>query len=311
MKVILTKDMENIGKAGTLVEVKRGYGRNYLIPNAIAVLATAKNVRQLDHEKAGIMARSAKVKASMTALANKLNAVEVKLSRKVGEQDKLFGSVTSKDVHEGLTALGYQIERRDLVGDVRVGIGQGGARFAALAVAAEAAFALPVAVAAAEALVRRALGDLGVAGQLHVGLDGPGVGVDVAIDLHRLVLHHVVGHAQVALKLGDDLRVAQVEEVDVDGAEALLHLVGRLLLAPVRHLQDLAAVALDDAAQALGELVDQVVGQVGPHQVDGLVLAQAGAGGVWRGLLRRGSRGRRGLRRLWSALGHVASPLGL
>ena len=114
MKVILTKDMDNLGKAGSLVEVKRGYGRNYLIPNEMAMLATAKNVRQLDHDKAGILARAAKVKASMTALANKLNAVEVKLSRKVGEQDKLFGSVTSKDVHEGLTALGYQIERRQI-----------------------------------------------------------------------------------------------------------------------------------------------------------------------------------------------------
>ncbi len=114
MKVILTKDMDNLGKAGSLVEVKRGYGRNYLIPNEMAMLATAKNVRQLDHDKAGILARAAKVKASMTAMANKLNNVEVKLKRKVGEQDKLFGSVTSKDVHEGLTALGYEVERRQI-----------------------------------------------------------------------------------------------------------------------------------------------------------------------------------------------------
>jgi large subunit ribosomal protein L9 len=114
MKVILTKDMDNLGKAGAMVEVKRGYGRNYLIPNALAVLATAKNVRQLEHEKAGILARAAKVKASMTAMANKLNAVEVKLARKVGEQDKLFGSVTSKDVHEALTAQGYEVDRKQI-----------------------------------------------------------------------------------------------------------------------------------------------------------------------------------------------------
>src|SRR5947209_18832144 len=100
MKVILTKDLDNLGKAGSLVEVRRGYGRNYLIPNGSAVLATAKNVRQLDREKAGILARAAKLKASLTAQANKLNGVEVKLTRKVGEQDKLFGSVTSKDVQE-------------------------------------------------------------------------------------------------------------------------------------------------------------------------------------------------------------------
>jgi large subunit ribosomal protein L9 len=114
MKVILTKDLDNLGKAGSMVEVKRGYGRNYLIPNEMAVLATAKNVRQLDHEKAGILARASKVKAHMTAMANKLNAVEVKLARKVGEQDKLFGSVTSKDVYEAVAALGFEIERKQI-----------------------------------------------------------------------------------------------------------------------------------------------------------------------------------------------------
>jgi large subunit ribosomal protein L9 len=114
MKVILTKDMDNLGKAGTLVEVKPGYGRNYLIPRAMAMLATEKNVRQLEHDKAGILARAAKLKSSMTAQANKLNNVEVKLARKVGEQDKLFGSVTSKDVQEALRAAGYEIDRRQI-----------------------------------------------------------------------------------------------------------------------------------------------------------------------------------------------------
>src|SRR2546425_5895707 len=114
MKVILTKDMDNLGKAGALVEVKPGYGRNYLVPRAMAVPATAKNVRQLEHEKAGILSRAAKLKSSMTAQANKLNAVEVKLARKVGEQDKLFGSVTSKDVQEALAAQGYELDRRQI-----------------------------------------------------------------------------------------------------------------------------------------------------------------------------------------------------
>ena len=114
MKVILTKDLDNLGRAGALVEVKPGYGRNYLIPNQMAVLATEKNLRQLEHEKAGILARAAKVKASLTAQANKLNGIEVKLARKVGEQDKLFGSVTSKDVQEALAANGYQIDRKQI-----------------------------------------------------------------------------------------------------------------------------------------------------------------------------------------------------
>jgi len=114
MKVILTKDLENLGKAGALLEVKPGYGRNYLLPRNLAVLATAKNVRQLDHEKAGILARAAKVKSSMSALAGRLNATELKLARKVGEQDKLFGSVTSKDVQEALAAQGFEVDRRQI-----------------------------------------------------------------------------------------------------------------------------------------------------------------------------------------------------
>jgi len=114
MKIILTKDLENLGKAGALVEVKPGYGRNYLLPRNLAVLATAKNVRQLEHQKAGILSRAAKEKQNMTAMAQKLSAIEVKFTRKVGEQNKLFGSVTSKDVHEQLAAQGYQIERRQV-----------------------------------------------------------------------------------------------------------------------------------------------------------------------------------------------------
>ena len=114
MKVILTKDLDNLGRAGALVEVKTGYGRNYLLPRNLAVLATAKNIRQLDHQKAGILSRASKEKQNMTAMAQKLSAIEVRFSRKVGEQNKLFGSVTSKDVHEQLAAQGYQIERRQV-----------------------------------------------------------------------------------------------------------------------------------------------------------------------------------------------------
>ena len=114
MKIILTKDLENLGKAGALVEVKPGYGRNYLLPRQLAVLATAKNVRQLEHQKSGILARASKEKANMDGMAKKLNAIELKFSRKVGEQNKLFGSVTSKDVHEQLTAQGYQVERKQI-----------------------------------------------------------------------------------------------------------------------------------------------------------------------------------------------------
>ena len=114
MKVILTKDMENLGKAGALVDVKPGYGRNYLLPNGIAVAATAKNIRQLEHEKSGILARASKHRSNMDAQAKRLAAVELKFARKVGEQDKLFGSVTSKDIHEQLTSQGYEVDRKQI-----------------------------------------------------------------------------------------------------------------------------------------------------------------------------------------------------
>jgi large subunit ribosomal protein L9 len=114
MKVILTKDLENLGKAGALVEVKPGYGRNYLLPRQLAVPATEKNIRQLEHEKAGILSRASKERTNMTAMAQKLSAIEVKFTRKVGDQNKLFGSVTSKDVHEQLVAQGYPIERKQV-----------------------------------------------------------------------------------------------------------------------------------------------------------------------------------------------------
>lgn len=114
MKVILTKDLENLGKAGALVEVKPGYGRNYLLPRQLAVPATEKNIRQLEHQKAGILARAAKERTSMTAMAQKLSAIEVKFTRKTGAENKLFGSVTSKDIHEQLLAQGYEVERKQV-----------------------------------------------------------------------------------------------------------------------------------------------------------------------------------------------------
>jgi large subunit ribosomal protein L9 len=114
MKVILTKNLDNLGKAGSLVEVKPGYGRNYLLPRQLAVLATEKNMRQLEHQKSGILARASKEKTNMDAMAKKLSAIEVKFTLKVGDQNKLFGSVTSKDVHEQLAAQGYQVERKQI-----------------------------------------------------------------------------------------------------------------------------------------------------------------------------------------------------
>jgi large subunit ribosomal protein L9 len=114
MKLILREDVDNLGKGGELVEVKPGYGRNYLLPRGLAVLANPKNVRDLDHQKAVAAAKAAKLKASAEAVAKRLSETPVSLKRKVGEQDKLYGSVTAIDLAEALAARGLQLDRRNI-----------------------------------------------------------------------------------------------------------------------------------------------------------------------------------------------------
>ncbi len=114
MKVILREDVENLGKGGEVVEVKPGYGRNYLLPRGLAVTANPKNVREVEHQKQIASAKAAKQKASAEAVAKRLADTPVVLRRKVGEQDKLYGSVTALDVAEALAARGLQIDRRSI-----------------------------------------------------------------------------------------------------------------------------------------------------------------------------------------------------
>ena len=112
MKLILREDVYNLGKSGELVTVKDGYARNYLLPRNLGMLANAANVRQLEHEKQVIELRQQKMKGGAVEQAKKLEAVAVKIARKVGEQDKLFGSVTALDVAEALAAAGHKLDRR-------------------------------------------------------------------------------------------------------------------------------------------------------------------------------------------------------
>jgi large subunit ribosomal protein L9 len=121
MKLILREEVESLGKGGEVVEVKPGYGRNFLLPRGLAVLANPKNVRELDHQKSVASAKAAKLKASAQAVARRLAETPVTLKRKVGEQDKLYGSVTALDVAEALAARGLQLDRRsiDLVDPIK------------------------------------------------------------------------------------------------------------------------------------------------------------------------------------------------
>ena len=117
MQVILREDVPNLGKGGDLVSVRPGYGRNFLIPQGKAVLATRKNVNQLEHEKRLIAARNAKLLKDAQSIAERLAAVEITVQRQAGEGDKLFGSVTTRDIESALADKGVAIDRKKIVLD--------------------------------------------------------------------------------------------------------------------------------------------------------------------------------------------------
>ena len=112
MQIILTQDVENLGKAGELVSVRPGYGRNYLVPRGLAVSATVRNKNRLDHDKAVIARKVAKERATATELGTRIGAMTLQFERMVGEDEKLFGSVTNRDITEQLKKAGIDIDHR-------------------------------------------------------------------------------------------------------------------------------------------------------------------------------------------------------
>jgi large subunit ribosomal protein L9 len=114
MQVILKDDVHNLGKAGELVKVKPGYGRNYLIPQGKAVMATASNVKEIEHHKKLIAAKNAQLAKDAQSMADKLAAIEVQIERQAGEEDKLFGSVTSRDIADALKDKGVTVDHRKI-----------------------------------------------------------------------------------------------------------------------------------------------------------------------------------------------------
>lgn len=112
MKVILMRDVEHVGDVGDIVDIADGYGRNYLIPRGFAVMATAKNQRQLEHEQRLREHRILRVRQDAQALAAQLQTIPCTFARKAGDEGKLFGSVTSMDIADALKAAGVTIDRR-------------------------------------------------------------------------------------------------------------------------------------------------------------------------------------------------------
>lgn len=114
MQIILREDVPSLGKAGDLVKVANGYARNYLIPRKMAVEATPRNLKALEHEKLLIEHKKRRELKDSESLKEKIESISCTIGVKVGEDDKLFGSVTSMDIEEGLKREGVEIDRRKI-----------------------------------------------------------------------------------------------------------------------------------------------------------------------------------------------------
>ncbi|MDA8124145.1 MAG: 50S ribosomal protein L9 [Deltaproteobacteria bacterium] len=117
MKVILRQNVETLGKAGETVKVADGYARNFLIPKGLAAEASVRNLKTFEHEKKRILLQAEKIQKEAEETAAKLSTVECKIARRVGEQEKLFGSVGVKDIEEALIAQGVEVEKRNILLD--------------------------------------------------------------------------------------------------------------------------------------------------------------------------------------------------
>jgi large subunit ribosomal protein L9 len=114
MEVILREHVEHLGRRGEIVKVADGYARNYLLPRKLALLATEGNKKQIERERAKLEVREAEEKKVAEAIADRMANLEVVIARKVGETEALYGSVTTADVAEALTAKGFDIDRRKI-----------------------------------------------------------------------------------------------------------------------------------------------------------------------------------------------------
>jgi large subunit ribosomal protein L9 len=115
MKIILKEDIKKLGKMGQIVDVADGYARNYLVPKGLAVEASTKNIRSLEHEKKIIQEKARKHKDSAQDLASRISAMTLTIKAKAGEEEKLFGSVTTMDIAEALLTRGVEIEKKKIV----------------------------------------------------------------------------------------------------------------------------------------------------------------------------------------------------
>jgi large subunit ribosomal protein L9 len=114
MEVILKEDVTKLGSRGDVVKVAEGYGRNFLLPHKLAIEATSGNKKVVEQMRAGALRRSAKEKAQAEELSKQFDGLSVSFQRRSGENDQLFGSVTSSDIAEALEKKGFSLDRRKI-----------------------------------------------------------------------------------------------------------------------------------------------------------------------------------------------------
>jgi len=114
LQVILKQDVDKLGTAGELVRVRPGFARNYLMPRGLAVVATGENVRQIEHERRIALAIADKQKKFAEGAAAQIEGMTIEIPMQAGEGDKLYGSVTSRDVEQALARRGIEVDRKKL-----------------------------------------------------------------------------------------------------------------------------------------------------------------------------------------------------
>jgi large subunit ribosomal protein L9 len=115
MRVILKQDVENLGRKGDIVNVTPGYGRNYLVPRRLALEVTSSNLKMIEIERQALKKKIEKERLSYEELIRKLNELRLTFSRKAGEKDLIFGSVSAGDIKEALDKLGFDIEKKKII----------------------------------------------------------------------------------------------------------------------------------------------------------------------------------------------------
>ena len=114
MKIVLMSDVENLGKSGDVVSVKPGYARNRLIPMGLALRASKRNIAVATEQKKIALVKVARETQAMQSLAKKLSKVEITIEVKVGEEEKMFGSITNKDIHNELINKGFELDKNQI-----------------------------------------------------------------------------------------------------------------------------------------------------------------------------------------------------